>query len=217
MNTQVMAALSVAIAMTSIARAQVAMNSNNYPEAAAATLGLTDSRMNMLRKKRDRINSEVIASFQERANYIAGIRTDLKAASETNVLRRIKTELWIRLLDEITSLQSPKVDKMLFIRVPPPPGYDSGIGPDAVKDPVLRRHFIELDRKNQERNAEEDFNHKLKLLDARLTTQAVRYLMSAYSKNVEDATELHTILSSIKNPSRKADLTEKCQDIAGVK
>ena len=217
MKTRIISALVSAIVMTSIVRAQDATNASNYPESAEAKIGLTDSRMKMLRENRERIYSEVIASFQARASHISRIQAGQKGDSTTNALRKIKTELWFELLDEITTLQSPKVDKMLFIRPPPPPGYDSGIGPDAVKDPILRRQFIELDRKNKERNQEEEFNSKLKLLDASLTTQAIQYLKSAYFRNVEDATEVHSILSSIKNESRKADLTEKCQDITGAK
>ena len=219
MKIRIISALSSAIVLTvvmvSIVRAQNTTNSSNYPETAEATIGLTDSRVSMLRKNRERICSEVINAFQERANYIASIRTFQEGSSTTNALRKIKTELWVRLLEEITSLQSPKVDKMLFIRVPPPPGYPSGIGPDAVKDPVLRRQFVELDRINKERNDEEEFNYKLKLLDTKLTSEAVQYLRNVYGKNVEDRTELNSIFACIRNQARKTDIAARCEDITG--
>ena len=83
------------------------------------------------------------------------------------------------------------------INVSPPWGpYPSGISPDSIKEPQLRKEYERLIAKNREKGKKYNFQSKLKMHNERLLNKMELFFAEAYSKSPESVKELKKYLKT---------------------
>jgi hypothetical protein len=112
--------------------------------------------------------------------------------------RRVRAERWLKTWQSIRKQLAalPKSTGPFYINVSPPPetGLPSGVGPEAVKDPVLRKKFEQAIEENRRRAGAYSQKRALEDLDSSVIHRTKRYLIDAFSRSPLRTEELVELL-----------------------
>jgi hypothetical protein len=178
------------------------INQSTEITARLRSLDLTNNLPPALRK----IRSEIFAIPElDRQN------ADWKAA------RRIKTVLWLKLLDRLDSLGIRNFDFSDPVTVHVAPSdrrYDSGVDPSVISDPVVRKEYEDAIRKNYAKAVRYNYQFALKILDEQFSTETIDYVTRTYKKTSEDVAELTGCLdSSLSSKLRKDEIKKQLKSV----
>jgi hypothetical protein len=175
---------------------------------------LDPAHMDNLLEDHKRIFRAVVANYHAAIWHLAGVEDPAATGPCWGAIRRLKTDCWLRLVEQIENIREPNhKPETMFTHVPAPLGYPSGGAPSGIADPNLRKPYEELVRRNSERNARLLFEGDLQRLATEAEDFAVRYLQQVYQKTPADAKELAGYLDSLTDAKLKAEMQEKLKDL----
>lgn len=139
--------------------------------------------------------------------------------------RGLKTQMWLRLLNQIDQMRDFSYDPLnrtnwTYTHLAPPidtsnpPAilYDSGIPPEAVKEPEIRHAYEEAIRENHQKSLRRNYETRLKNMDEECTFEALKYFNSTYAKTPEDSMALVGSLDVVKDEKHRLELKSKLAD-----
>jgi hypothetical protein len=188
-------------------------NAYSYPETDEMMVGLDSAHMDKLLADHQRIFGVVLTNFDRAIIRLDGMQEPLGDDPARSTVRRFKTDLWLRLLEDINTTRDFGYADKPFMRVMAPAGYDSGIPPSAIAEPAKRRAYNDLIRRNRERNARYEFERRLDDLATQAADHATRYILRAYRKTPDDIKELTRQLDTLTDPKLQAQMKGKLRDI----
>jgi hypothetical protein len=191
------------------------MTRSNYADKAERALGLDSTSMDKLLEDHKRILEAVADNYRWAIWYLQGVPDPARTDPSWAAVRRLKTDWWLRLIQQIGSLPVPvyKPDTLLTTHAPAPPGYDSPVPPSVVVEPDLRRAYEELIRRHAEKAAYLLFESRLHDLAEKAKDRATSYLTAVYRKTPEDRKELVGYLETLGDSKLKTEMKEKLKDL----
>ena len=113
-------------------------------------------------------------------DYSSGKLAGAEWASE----RAVRAERWLKVCKSVREQNAalPKPSGEVQLNVSPPEGLPSGVGPEAVKDPVLRKQFEEAIELNTRRHEANQKKRMFDDLEKDVASDSARYLVEAFSK-----------------------------------
>lgn len=164
----------------------------------------------------EKLTDDVINIFREDCDFLRSMQTQDRA---------METKLWLQLLNQIGKTRDLNFDfkapeNRYYANVAPPfdPSnstnvmYDSGISPEAIKEPDTRKAYEYLILKNHEKALRFGFELKLKKIDGDAMESALRYFNLTYAKTPADARELIGCLSVLADANRRAKMEEQLHE-----
>ncbi len=150
-------------------------------------------------------------ALEQAAELVVARQVD--KALEPRERREHLTRLWFSVLNHLDRHRDPNFnyDDVPELSVAPPlgPGMPSisGMDPQSVTDPVLRRDYEEAIERNRQKAERYRFQKQLQKVDRRFSRQLEAYLRSAYSQSPADVQELsHSIENQVESAKRKNEL-----------
>jgi hypothetical protein len=160
--------------------------------------------------------NRVLKNLQQEADAISRIKDPEPASASWQIVREIKTRLWLQLLDRLDLTSDPNFDfsRMPTLNVAPPDRqYPAGVSPEVITNPLVRPQYENAIRQNSELAVRLNLKLGLERLNVSFTNSALRYLKSAYIRTPEDAKALTDYLQAITTPERKAQIRDQLRNI----
>lgn len=129
-----------------------------------------------------------------------GARNDINNEAGLVKIRNAKLTLLLLFFDNIDGHLDPNFDPQDVPQrnIAPPVSngivYDSGISPDVIKDPKVKRQYEEAIKKNSLKAENYRFQSGLRRLRTNWLNDIVIYINENYSNTVEDAKEVNSII-----------------------
>lgn len=140
------------------------------------------------------LEAQLVLHLQEDIEYAKGQLSTEEWAER----RRTKAELWLRTWQHLNSAIDPNFNfkDLPLLNVPLPPGVAgaAGMAPESIKDPTLRAQYQSAIEANEKKAA--DFRTQFALRRTReiFTQRMEAYLVRAYSRPPDKASEVEAIL-----------------------
>ncbi len=116
--------------------------------------------------------------------------------------RQTRAERWLTVCTaaRVQNASMPKPSGPLVMHVSPPEGLPTGVGPSAVKDPVLRKKFEEAIERNRQLSEAYGKKSAFEDLEKDVAANAARYLVDAFAKPPFRTDELADLLAKHRFP-----------------
>jgi len=114
------------------------------------------------------------------------------------LVRKAHAGVWIQTLETVNKLvdQDFDFDDVPKIGIAPTGPYPSGISPEAIKEPEIRRQYEEDIAKNEKKAQQYAFQYKVLKIQKSLSRDTENHLILAYSAPPEAFDELRNLLES---------------------
>ncbi|MDD5482687.1 MAG: hypothetical protein PHP98_03415 [Kiritimatiellae bacterium] len=207
--------LSVFISLVSISLAEDAENQKNTERLTMKTVEI----------KAKEIDSNLVRFHKEKdvqiIEQIIGSLTSLRKLDKLNVdewltewpnARRIQAELWFKLHEAVEK----EIDKNFDFTSSPqrnisaPGSYPSGVAPESIKEPELRKEYEKALAENKKKIDEHNFQYRLRKLEEDISYKLECFLVEVYSQPPEAIDELQKIMDTYKmNEETKSRMLKK--------
>jgi hypothetical protein len=184
----------------------VALNSTApTPEGYEAMRGLAVSVIDSPGEKPPQILGKLCLLLQGDPDYSRGQLRGEAWITE----RRRRTERWFTvwksIREQLAALPEPSGPLNINVSPPVETGLPSGVGPEAVKDPALRKRFEEAIEKNTRNGNTYRKKHDLADFEKRFAADAKRNFIETYSKPPFETDELAKNLQEYGVPPSDRD------------
>jgi hypothetical protein len=171
---------------------------SHYTEAGEARMKLTLRIMNS--KSEHILNS--LGTFHKSKNIQTLIQVineienlgkfQEPSSKEWPKVRKVEAELWFRVLQSVKKeiYQNHNLDKSPQINVAPPGPYPSGIAPESIKEPEIRKEYEKAIAENKAKAQRYNSQYKLRDIKKRLSKKLENFMVNAYSKAPQSTDEL---------------------------
>ena len=114
------------------------------------------------------------------------------------LVRKAHAGVWIQTLETVNKLvdQDFDFDDVPKINIAPSGPYPSGISPEAIKEPEIRRQYEEDIAKNEKKAQQYAFQYKVLKIQKSLSRDTENFLILAYSAPPDAFDELRKLLES---------------------
>ncbi len=146
--------------------------------------------LGMLHKSRD------VQVLVQEIDRMENLSNQEPSTEEWPEIRRVEAELWLFILQAARK----EIDADYNFDTPPelsiaPLGpYPSGIAPESIKEPEIRKEYEKAIAKNKEKAKEYNFQYKLREMERSLSRKVEDFLVNVYSKAPQSTDQLMTIL-----------------------
>jgi len=150
-----------------------------------------------LNKMRDSKNIHILYQTIQRLKKISMQEVDVKVWPQ---LRRFQAELWFCVLDIIEKEinRNYDINKQPSINVSPPGPYPSGIAPEAIKEPELRKEYEKAIEENSRKIKEHKYQSMLRQMEVEFPKKLQTLLIWFYARDPDAIEELKRLFEKYK-------------------
>ncbi len=176
----------------------ILLSISHYSMAAETRMKLTLKIMNS--KSEQIINSLGIFHKSKDTQTLIQVINEMEnfskfqepSSKEWTEVRKAEAKLWFCVLQSVRKEidRDYNFNTLPHINVAPPGPYPSGIAPEFIKEPELRKEYEKAIAKNKTIVSRYNFQYKLRDIEKNLSRELENFMVKAYSKAPQSTDEL---------------------------